>query len=751
VLGVAALIGVWLGRPLACNPLGRKLDRDLAAVRQMLLRSEGDAEEAFQLLQGVMEHIDQFPRRAGEAHFLFGTASVRLAERAGAGQAGPHWQAARRHLEEAEQRGVPDRDRGRLQYRLAKAYLNTNEDPQRVADLLAVSVEMADNQTEGYGLLSQAYLRLPQPDYKGALAANEKLRQVPLLAPEVLAPAQLQAGEILIKLQRQEDARKQLEKIGSRAPIALQARARILRARSYQEENHWIEAADLWRKALGDPRDPLLDANLVRYHLGVCLRHMDQDAEAAQVWQECLQNKEGEAVPAAALALADLQLQKGQLERTLELMTLALQTVHKPEDWTCTLIDRTMACDLFEKALQAMRKAGRFEMAVQLIEQYKQLAAAGRIPRVRAETLADWAQARRDQTKQEKEADKQKAGEEAARDLFRQAGDAFIEAVGQTQDEVFQADLLWLACRCRREGKDKAGLIANLNQLLPITKKPEIQGEGWYLLGEALRLDKNKVEAENAYKKCIQIQTPFAYRARYRLAMAAQEHGDLDGAEAALQQNLHLLRFANDPEAKEQSLFALGGLYYKREKWGEVVRHLEEALAQFPANPEATRARFHLAESYRRLAILELDASKELKSPESKEHSQREYQRWLQKAADEYLDLARFLEKPESKGHLLDEERIQIPFIAAECLFNLGQYGDALQVYDHLAEVNAGQPQCLQAMGGCVRCLAAQGLGDKVRQRLDQIRGLLINVEGPERQRWEEWLTTVSKPIMPNP
>ena len=40
-----------------------------------------------------------------------------------------------------------------------------------------------------------------------------------------------------------------LELIGPGAPAAVICRARVLRARSYQEESKWAEAATLWQAA----------------------------------------------------------------------------------------------------------------------------------------------------------------------------------------------------------------------------------------------------------------------------------------------------------------------------------------------------------------------------------------------------------------------------------------------------------------------------------------------------------------------
>src|SRR5262249_48103107 len=134
------------------------------------------------------------PETAGEAHFLLGSAYVRQADRAGPDADGS-WQNARAELEQAEALGVSEADQPRLRYRLAQACYHTQADPARVAAYLAETVAAADDPVEGYGLLTGAYLRLPEPDVQAALQANEKQLQLPTLDESVLAPARLLRGE----------------------------------------------------------------------------------------------------------------------------------------------------------------------------------------------------------------------------------------------------------------------------------------------------------------------------------------------------------------------------------------------------------------------------------------------------------------------------------------------------------------------------------------------------------------------------
>ena len=217
LVGVGVLAFVWISRPFAANQAGRAIDHELDAVRQALGRSDGDPGAAAEHARRALDLAEAYPDRRGEALFLLGSAEVRLADRLPDAEAVGFWQSARANLEEADRLGVKESDRGRLQYRLAKVLFHSGADPKLVAQKLAGAVDMADDRAEGYRLLTEAYLRLPEPNLKEALAANEKLRSVYPISPEFLALAQLQAGELLVRMNKADAARKVLEKIGSRA------------------------------------------------------------------------------------------------------------------------------------------------------------------------------------------------------------------------------------------------------------------------------------------------------------------------------------------------------------------------------------------------------------------------------------------------------------------------------------------------------------------------------------------------------
>src|SRR5205085_11444775 len=102
-----------------------------------------------------------------------------------------HLRQTRTHLERADQLGVPQEDRSKLAYRLGKVYFRQNEDPKLVLEKLVATVdEAADDPADGYFMLAQAYLRVPEKeqDLEAALAANTKLLELPIENDVLLAP-----------------------------------------------------------------------------------------------------------------------------------------------------------------------------------------------------------------------------------------------------------------------------------------------------------------------------------------------------------------------------------------------------------------------------------------------------------------------------------------------------------------------------------------------------------------------------------
>lgn len=742
--GVTTLVVVLVTRaPADSGP--RQVERQLNHARQILSHADGDAEAAAEAARRALEIIGPDGDRAGEAYFYLGSAEMRLGDHAPGDAARPHWEAARKALEEAERRGVPADEQSRLHWRLARVCFQTGDDPARVAQRLAASAEEAEDRVEAYDLLSKAYLRLTPPDYQKALDAISKLREQPVLQNDMLARVKLLSGELKLKLGRGEEARKDLEMILPAAPAEVISKARLLRARSYQDESKWAEAAAQWQEALKDSHEPAAERTEALYLFGICHRRLDQPEEAAKAWEECVRTG-GTSAPAvaAAVQLADVRLDRKEYPEALDLLAGAVSRVHKPADWNNPYADVARVTDVFEKAAKTFREAGQFELALKLTSQFEPVAAPGRSAMLRAEITNEWALKKAE-----------KAGgaattpedQQAKRDQLRQAAAALLEAATTVPDEAARANLLWNAGNRSLDGQDYTQAIATLDRFLRMEKRPERLGEGWYLLGEAYRQNKDLANAEQAYLNCLNYSTTFAYHARYQLAILNWEAGRTDKAVDILQENLKQLRTDPEPEAREKSLYALGKIAYQRRDYRAVVQCLEEAL-QAHAGPDQARARYQLADSYRQLAT-EAKRDEMLgdsPNPEYKKHLAENYKHNLEKAAEEYQELMDLLEKPDQAGSLTPAERAVIPFTAADCLYNLGQYPEALALYEKLIEAKSSDKAVLSALGYAARCHSAMGQQDKFRQRLEDIHKALAGQDESVRQQWDEWLSLVSRP-----
>ncbi len=134
-------------------------------------------------------------------------------------------------------------------------------------------------------------------------------------------------------------------------------------------------------------------------------------------------------------------------------------------------------------------------------------------------------------------------------------------------------------------------------------------------------------------------------------------------------------------------------------------------------------------------------------SPEKIGQKRKEYLDYLVNATDEFEGLAKLLESPEGKDLLTPEERVQVPFLAADCHFDQGEYPAALAAYERLATRYADRLEGLNALGGMVRCYSAQEEWEKKQKVCEQMDELLPKMPQEVRKPWSEWLKTARKPV----
>ncbi len=763
--GLLALVGIWATRPLWYDPEARQLQRDLADARRMLEEPNSRVNGVPALLEQALERMNRFPARMGEAHFLLGSAYLRLADQLHADKAVDTRRKARSELELAEKLGVPEADLMRLRYRLGKVWFQTGGDSQRIADYLSQSVEQAaDDRSEGYGMLAQTYRVLN--NVSAALQANEWQLQLPTRDENLLAPARLFRGELLLGLKNPKEhdaARKVLVHIGPSAPPGIFSRARSLLARSYQDDQDWSNAERLWKEIVKDPGTPVAERGRILYDLGLCYRNLkrpkDYPKDAADAWTRAI-GAAGQEGQAAMLRLAELRLESGDRPAAIELYERALQNVSRPEDYQNPLVALTQARSLLESACRVCQEAGDYQDAYKLALLYTKLTGPGSAQLLLAQAAEGWAVAKLEQAHHEKNSDAAHRAEEEARTHFREAGSAYQAAAKAQHD---QADWLWRAGESFWQGQDFHRAVAVWNQVVQLSLPAERRSEAWHHLGEAYDALQEGEAAAQAYRRSIEQSGeqpgPFAFRSRYRLAMVEARRRNFDEAEKILVHNLELMT-ETDREAHEQSLFALAALLFRRGEYSLAAWRWEKALAQYPANPEALTAHFRLGECYRHLA--EADFQQFRPSDPFADERIRSHRgqniRWLEQAAAHYQKVVDDLEARQQAATWKASDAALLAnalFARADCRFNLGtylgRYDEAIALYDDLAKRYVHQVEGLIAVKELWRCYfvseppdreKAEATLKRARQHLEPMEDSAFQglPESQSRAAWQRWI-----------
>lgn len=659
------------------------------------------------------------------------------------------WDEALKTLKSINLENLREEEKSKYKFLYAKASILLGmEIKKAIEHLEKTNIELSRN-PECLNLLSIAYMTAPEPDFSKALKANEEYRNIPLLPEQSRIPAQILGGELLMKLQRPDEARKVLQNINSKANPNLEIKARQLLAQSYMEENLWLEAVTIWKQVLESPKEILTDAGKPLYFLGVCLKKVDLTKEAEKAWIECEQKSKSDERYAASFQLAQIHLENKNHNQLASCLELLVKNCKSEKDWKNIYFNINQLQNLFEKAQQEPLRLANFEIALRINDSLQKVFPPFVATSLRADILNTWGEFKFKESNEISDSSKAKLIFKAGQDLLTNAGELNFKASSESGSNSRSLEELWKAFSRFRKGGDLPKSQDSLVKFINSAGTDPRLGNALFQLGELQREMGRIDDAKNSYLTSLKYRGPHTYNSRYQLALIHIEKNELDQAEETLEQNLQLLRFDPDSEAQEKSLFAIGSIFYQRKNYRMVVRRYEEALERFGKNNQAVRARLQLGEAYRQLANQEQQnfILGEKTTPETKIHYQAEHRKWLQKSADTYQELEQLAESPLGITQLSEEERLLIPLLAAECKFNMGQYEAAMLIYTRIAAKTRGKKEMLHALGGMVRCHSALGQFDLVSQRLAELKSQLNEMDDSIRKEWEPWLAIASKPI----
>jgi tetratricopeptide (TPR) repeat protein len=770
LLGIAAVLVVLLViRPRFSTDTLAAAEHQLAEARKAIEDSPPDLSAALSRTKLVLTQADRYPQLTGEAHFVAGTAHLRLAEEPGADTPRER-QKARQEFDQAVAHGVPEADQPKLNYRLAKVMLLLGGDVAKVVALMEKSVE-ADNAAEGYGLLATAYSRLPAPDMDKAIkASKEQLdRALRTSDAKLQASARFQLGKLFLQTKQDKDARLMLARVGPEAPPEQFYEARRLLGENYEQTGEWDNAARNWSQAREDPKLAGPEKAKVIYHLGRCYAQ-GQRQEAAGVFEEvvALGGPEGQA---AGVRLAELRADADPAGALAALVS-ALQGVHLAEDYRNPLLGVDDVRTVVEKLVQTARDRSDWAQARKAIEVYAAVAAPGKDDELGGQVFE--AQG----TALAKGSDAA-AGDQAA-EAFRNAAAAYERAAGKTPAGPDQTTRLWTSAQLfLRAGQTPRALdvLRRVTQQEG-TIEPEKMAEAWLLIGTTHHTAQQLDEARAAYQKCLALPGTFAVKAQLALARLDLAERKFDDAERALQEVLKKVR-ANaqaDADLQEQALFALAETAYQRQggvkedlrEYGTAEQRLRGAIEQYPESPWSISARVMLALCYwneARLKSRPLEGTtvgQSILNEEEKKAYQKQRADYLRMAAEQYDRVEeQLLARQKANGRLQPEEADYLKkasFWGTDCYFWMQRFDDAVRRYDALASRYKNLPEEMIALSQLWQSYVYMGqpekaaeVGTRMHEALDRIPETAFDgrLDTHRKDFWVNWLKEITKPAVP--
>lgn len=600
VAGVAVFVAAWQGwLPLGTSDPAGTFLRDIAALTSAYDRVSPDRNELKEMLDKVAGDVETFPEHRAAARFALGSGYARLAELTPTtDEARGYWTKAKQYFDLVHGEELKDpADPPRLAFRAAKVRAAVGLPPNTtVADLrlqiaLLNNVPFGEEAGEAARLQADLAMRISPPDLNTARESLTRYLTAAGIATPVtsFARAKYQLGDIYFRLKQHDQARKWLEQIGTDTPreIALPAKALLARVRMADED--WLGAIREWETLLATPGVPATLMASSAYYLGMCRLNTREPDIAMKRFEEALKG-DGPEAQAAALRLAELYLRgKDPAKRVaaVDLLARTAKGLASSKDPKNQPIKASELQGLFEYAVSVLLADEAFEPALQVVDSFAHLPAAGKEREKRAEVLAAWANWL-----------KKSNGEFKPKAVA--AAEEYKAVVAIQPGAAAKADLLRRAATLYRLAGDPTNAVA---VLLEATKLPElpdtIAGAVWFDVAEALlAAGRSPEEVIRAFNEAMAAGGAVSTSVRVRLArrFADTRHPGL----AILARNLleQIAKQENvtpaEAEDHERALVDLAHEYIRANNFAEAEVWLRKQLGLYGSGTEASLGRLLL-------------------------------------------------------------------------------------------------------------------------------------------------------------
>lgn len=366
---------------------------------------------------------------------------------------------------------------------------------------------------------------------------------------------------------------------------------------------------------------------------------------------------------------------------------------------------------------------------------------------------------------QAKPADQARRGQQV-RDLRSKAGDAYIaysRALTLADDKGY-GEAMWKGIDLYDRAADLQRVISALEVFVAERPEDALTPDALLRLGKAFQAGGLFDKAIAAYQR-IQFRYPSSLAAsksavplaQVYLAKGPEQYAKAESVLLSVVENNPLLT----PEAVEfrQALFELGQLYYRTGRYEEAVSRLEEWVQRYPKEQKLGQLVFLMADSYRKSAGL-LDSrlatarDSATTRPADQAEARAARQDRLNKARrlyDRAIDVYR------AGGTAMEVDKLYLKlsyFYRADCMYDLGDYEEAIRLYDAAAFRYQEDPSALAAYVQIVNSYCALGKVAEAKTANERAKWLLRRMPATAfedgsivmpRAYWEQWLTWSSQ------
>lgn len=349
------------------------------------------------------------------------------------------------------------------------------------------------------------------------------------------------------------------------------------------------------------------------------------------------------------------------------------------------------------------------------------------------------------------------------RDLRAKAGDAFIaysRALTLSDDKGYGL-ALWQGIGLYDQAGDLPRIISALETFVGERPDDPHTPDALLRLGHAYHAAGLFDKAIAAYKHC---------QFRYAKSLAATRSG-VPLARACIAKGPEFYKKAEEalrgviednvqitPEAQEfaEALVELAQLYYKTERYELAINRLEEVTQRYPADARMGQLLFLMADSYRKSADL-LD--ERIRSASSMAANQpavdmneavKARADRLARAKDLYQRVIAHYRAAQAPGNDLDKLYMKLShFYRADCVYDAGDYLEAIKLYDDAAFRYQEDPSALAAYVQIVNANVALGRVEEAKAANERAKWMLRRMPGQvfdvasfamSRKAWEQWL-----------